>query len=323
MRPNISKSEREYIRGGCESDIRVDGRKQLDFRAIFVENNIFPHLNGSSRVKIADAVEVVCGVKAEVMEGSSAEEGGGSGGVLRGKVEVSVDISPTCNLRGDDRRNAELASCVASVLTNIIVSSGSIDLDGLVIVEGKSAWCLYIDLVVLQTDDGIYDACGLAAAVALQSTRIPDTKKIVGESEKYDFEVIGDLCEAKTLAERQQLRLRSSPDPTRGGSSMLFPPLVISVLKVGNALIVDGSNDEWCTASSALVVGVDESGRTSGITKVLDGAMTVEQIKRALEIASGSAKSINDSLKRFYELEIFEKDNLFADRPPVRIGLLS
>ncbi len=70
-------------------------------------------------------------------------------------------------------------------------------------------------------------------------------------------------------------------------------------------------------------MGVDEKGRMSGMTKVLDGTMTMDQIKMALEIASSSAKSINKSLEKFYSLEIFEKDNLFADRPPVRIGLLS
>ena len=35
----------------------------LDYRTIFVENNVFPHVNGSSRVKIADRTDIICSVK--------------------------------------------------------------------------------------------------------------------------------------------------------------------------------------------------------------------------------------------------------------------
>jgi hypothetical protein len=37
-----------------------------DFRSIVIENSIFPHVNGSSRVRIPGAVDVLCSVKVSV-----------------------------------------------------------------------------------------------------------------------------------------------------------------------------------------------------------------------------------------------------------------
>lgn len=34
-----------------------------DFRTMSVENSVFPHLNGSSRVKLGDCVDVLCSIK--------------------------------------------------------------------------------------------------------------------------------------------------------------------------------------------------------------------------------------------------------------------
>ena len=96
----ISPGEKQFIREGCKQDIRYDGRGLFllsytsrphnlhiilclnariivlfffhnffeacyDFRGMSIENNIYPHTNGSSRVRIADVVDVICSVKVE------------------------------------------------------------------------------------------------------------------------------------------------------------------------------------------------------------------------------------------------------------------
>ncbi len=63
MNAIISRAEKTYIEEGCREGMREDGRGPIDFRTIFVENNIMPHVNGSARVKIADSVDVLCTVK--------------------------------------------------------------------------------------------------------------------------------------------------------------------------------------------------------------------------------------------------------------------
>jgi exosome complex RNA-binding protein Rrp42 (RNase PH superfamily) len=83
---STSKAEQEYILLGCKDGIRNDGRGRnikkidctvqnknnflfsgfCDFREISLENNIFPHTNGSSRIIISDSVHIVCSIKVRV-----------------------------------------------------------------------------------------------------------------------------------------------------------------------------------------------------------------------------------------------------------------
>jgi len=84
-----SQAEQSYIQAGCALGIRYDGRGiskvyvlmkltafsrytrfiptgMDDFRAITIQNNIFPHVNGSSRVKIDSDVDIICSVKVHI-----------------------------------------------------------------------------------------------------------------------------------------------------------------------------------------------------------------------------------------------------------------
>jgi exosome complex RNA-binding protein Rrp42 (RNase PH superfamily) len=64
----ISSGEKDYIKSGCEvGGIRLDGRGPSNFRSISLENNILPHVNGSSRVKISDFTDVICSIKVELL----------------------------------------------------------------------------------------------------------------------------------------------------------------------------------------------------------------------------------------------------------------
>lgn len=84
MKPS-SKAEKQYIEEGCALGIRCDGRGKswiynftisvfptIPFllvadpealRTISIENNIFPHVNGSSRLRVDGAVDIICSLK--------------------------------------------------------------------------------------------------------------------------------------------------------------------------------------------------------------------------------------------------------------------
>lgn len=82
----ISQTEKDFIRHSCQNNIRYDGRfnslffyffsfalyfyfccfffrTSLDFRLINIENDIFPHCNGSCRVSIRGGIDILCGIK--------------------------------------------------------------------------------------------------------------------------------------------------------------------------------------------------------------------------------------------------------------------
>jgi len=106
---SISAAEAEYTRAGCVSGVRRDGRGVGDFRTMSIENSILPHVNGSSRIKIAEAIDILCSVKLEVVEPSLLLP-------AQGLVNVSVDVSPSCNLKLEERKMADLGAHVAMQL---------------------------------------------------------------------------------------------------------------------------------------------------------------------------------------------------------------
>jgi len=63
MRKFISNAEISYVKNGFECNVRCDGRGLTDFRSITIESDIFPHLNGSCRLKLGSVTDILCSVK--------------------------------------------------------------------------------------------------------------------------------------------------------------------------------------------------------------------------------------------------------------------
>ena len=68
---------------GVAQNVRLDGRKRLDFRPVFVETGVVPQAHGSARVKVAHT-DVIVSVKADLgsVEEDKPEEG---------RIEVTVE----------------------------------------------------------------------------------------------------------------------------------------------------------------------------------------------------------------------------------------
>ena len=75
--------------------MRNDGRNLQQYRQYHVETDVFPHSNGSSRVVVADAIDIMCSVRVDVQEPnvSSPEEGA---------LTILVQYSPACMPGGED-----------------------------------------------------------------------------------------------------------------------------------------------------------------------------------------------------------------------------
>ena len=90
MNTPLSKSEKEYIRGGSDAMVREDGRTQNDLRTMLIEREVVPHVNGSAHVKIGGSLEVLCSVKADVVEPRSSTPS-------QGQLIFTTEISSACN----------------------------------------------------------------------------------------------------------------------------------------------------------------------------------------------------------------------------------
>jgi exosome complex RNA-binding protein Rrp42 (RNase PH superfamily) len=109
MFKKIANTEKEYITSGCQYEVRSDGRENKNIRPISAEYNIFPHTNGSSRIRIGNSTDVTCSVRVEVIDLNLKLHD-------QGQMEVNIDISPCCHIGLDDRRISENTQIIANQL---------------------------------------------------------------------------------------------------------------------------------------------------------------------------------------------------------------
>lgn len=104
-------------------------------------------------------------------------------------------------------------------------------------------------LQILKLDGDPLDACSIAALVALTCTKIPQTELSLGESgEPEDFELVGDLASANLL-------------------DVSKIPVIVTVNKVGSALVLDTAGCESACVSSSLSAAFDRDGNCCGLMK--------------------------------------------------------
>jgi exosome complex component RRP43 len=85
---------------------------------------------------------------------------------------------------------------------SLVFSSKCIDLSDLSIVSGESSWVIYADLVCLNHDGNLYDACLLALMESLKRCQIPETEVVeegVGERSARQSEVCISLTNLRPL----------------------------------------------------------------------------------------------------------------------------
>ena len=141
MYAKISATEREFVQQGAALNCRNDGRSALDVRNVSVEDLVFPHLNGSSKVSVGYGTDIICSIKFEVCDAIPSSS-------LKDLIDITFEISHSCNVRMDERRLQDHGSCAAEIVKNILVQSASIDMEVLVIVPGRYNWMMHIDIVV-------------------------------------------------------------------------------------------------------------------------------------------------------------------------------
>lgn len=179
-------------------------------------------------------------------------------GVLMVNAELRPIAAPTFELGPPNENSIELAR----VVDRGIRESESIALDKLSITSGEEVWMVYIDLHAIDHDGNLLDASSLAAIAALWSIKKPEV-------------------EGWTLDE--------------------FPirkkPIAVTVVKIGDKLMVDPSLDEENVMDARLTITTTEDGSICAMQKGGTGYLTVEEIKAAYELARAKAAELREHLK--------------------------
>jgi len=254
---NISHNERVFIKNGIEQNIRNDGRERLDFRFFSLDIGVIANANGSARLKL-DNTDVLVGVKVEISEPDSETP-------KQGKIECSVECSPSASVELDGQGAHNLNVQLTSELDQILSDSKCIDLEELCIIPSKQCWIVYIDALVLESSGNVLDAISLATKAALATTAIPRVEVIGGSNgEEMEIEVSDD--ETKFFNHHRV-------------------PIAVSLTKIGNCFVVDTTLEEEVCMSSRVTVAVNSDGDIAGVHKFGQGGIAPSALLEMLRCA--------------------------------------
>ncbi|CAG2062222.1 unnamed protein product, partial [Timema podura] len=142
-------------------DIRPDGRGLLKFRPVAINIGSISTADGSAIVKIGNTA-VVCGIKLELVAPTPAEPD-------VGYLVPNVELPPLCSPKFRPGPPSDQAQVSGHFVAELIASSGCIDLHQLCIAPEKMCWVLYCDILCINHDGALLDACIAALIAALRT----------------------------------------------------------------------------------------------------------------------------------------------------------
>ncbi|HIH24127.1 TPA: exosome complex protein Rrp42 [Candidatus Woesearchaeota archaeon] len=255
-------TSKEHIISSLKKGVRLDGRKPLEFRPITIETGFISTAEGSARVKVGDT-EVLAGVKMAVGKPYSDTPD-------RGVLMVNAELLSISNPDFEQGPPSIESIEVARVIDRGVRESKTIDDHALCIRAGELVWMVNVDLCPLNTDGNMIDVGALAAIAALKSTRYP--------SMDGDKVVYGKPTDVRLPV---------------GGI-----PIPVTIVKIGDTLLVDPSDDEFKTADARLTVTTMEDGRLCAMQKGGDAALSLEEVSQMLDLASEKAEELRELLKK-------------------------
>ncbi|KAL3880410.1 hypothetical protein ACJMK2_032650 [Sinanodonta woodiana] len=158
----------EYYRKFLEKDVRPDGRELGEFRPTILNIGCISTAEGSALVKLGNTT-VMCGIKAELATPKTEEPS-------NGYLVPNVELSPLCSPMFRPGPPGEQAQVLSHFVNEVLDRSGCIRKEDLCIQTEKLVWVLYCDILCLDYDGNVADACILSLLAALKSTRLPAVK---------------------------------------------------------------------------------------------------------------------------------------------------
>ena len=255
---------KQHVEELLKKNKRLDGRGLEDFRKVTVEYGVSKKsAEGSAKVTIGET-EVIVGIKMEI--GTPYPDQPEKGTLMAG-VELLPLSSPRFESGPPSIKSIELAR---TVIDRGIRESDALDLKKLCIKKGEKMWMVVIDAYSINDNGNLADALGLAALAALKDAKFPEYDE---KEDKIDYE-------KKT----KKLVLKELPVP-------------VTVLKIGDKLIVDPVSDEEESIDARLTVATTEDGKVCAIQKGGDVALKSEDIEKMVDISIKKGKELRKLIK--------------------------
>lgn len=257
----MSKETRVHIINYLKQSVRYDGRKLEEYRNIEVETDVTKTAEGSAKVKIGDT-EVLVGIKFEVGKPypDIPEEG---------TIMVNAELLPMSNPSFESGPPNIQSIELARVVDRGIRESKAIDTKKLCIKAGEQVWTVIIDLIPLNDAGNLFDAFALGALAALKNAKFPTL-----EGEKIDFK-----------------------KPTTKKLPIVAEPISVTVLKIGDYLIVDPVLQEEEVLDARLTVATLDDGTICALQKGGKYPLSQEDVEKMIDLATLKAKELRKFLR--------------------------
>ncbi|XP_072514205.1 exosome complex component RRP43 [Salminus brasiliensis] len=238
----------EYHRSFLKENCRPDGRELGEFRPTTLNIGSISTADGSAMVKIGNTT-VICGIKAELaMPSTDAPD--------KGYIVPNVDLPPLCSSRFRPGPPGEQAQAASQFIADVIDGSKIIKKEDLCIEKSKLCWVLYCDIMCLDYDGNVLDACIITLLAALKNTQIP----------KVTINKETDLAEVD-LQHKRHLQINKHPVAS---SFAVFDDTVI---------IVDPTAEEESLAASVITAVTDEDDQLCAFHKPGGSSLSAEKLQ--------------------------------------------
>jgi exosome complex component RRP42 len=257
----MNQELKNHINEALKKGVRLDGRKKEEYRNIEITTGVVATAEGSARVKCGDT-EVIAGVKLEVGEPypDSQDEG---------TMMVGSELLPLSNPDFESGPPGIDAIEVARVIDRGIREGKAIDTKKLCVRKGELVWTVMIDVLPLNHDGNLIDVGGLAALAAIKNTKmveIENDKIVIGKRTNESLPVV----------------------------SM---PIPVTVLKIGDNLIVDPTDEEEEVLDARLTVSILEDDTLCAMQKGGDASLTTKDINDMIDLAIRKSHEIRKKLQ--------------------------
>ncbi|XP_030010070.1 exosome complex component RRP43 [Sphaeramia orbicularis] len=260
----------EYHRSFLKENCRSDGRELSEFRTTTLNIGSISTSDGSALVKIGNTT-VICGIKAELANPTVESPG-------KGYMVPNVDLPPLCSSRFQAGPPGEQAQAASQFIVDVIESSEMIQTEDLCIERGKLCWVLYCDLMCLDYDGNVLDACIIALLAALKNTQLPEVK------------INTETCLPEVTSEKKH-RLKIYRHPV-GASFGIFDDSI---------LIIDPTAEEEILLTAQLTVVTDEEGRLCSVHKPGGTSLSGEKLQECITRATTRQKEIQKLIDKVIE----------------------
>lgn len=180
----------------------------------------------------------------------------------------------------EDRSGIQsMSGSLTAAMDRILVDSDWFDVRELCVLEGKQAWTLFIDAVVIYDDGNVLDAIMMATKAALMITTVPAVDVVQPEGENAEAEIV------------------VSDDPMNAKSLPLTHlPLSITLHRIGQTWCLDASKDESFCSIATMILSISHTGKLVSMEKSGLGALSSSALSSAIACAVDVGKSLHQKI---------------------------